>query len=149
MDMRKIFPKVGLPVANMGIGDTVNLVAPTELNKDKISFRYDTVASKLNVTIRYTNSVFGANFMDRHGHSSQFMFILPSPPTTNNPYVNGVPTEMNLDIVNCQIQVGNRVYSVQNVENNNVQVVPDDGSESSLLNLPLDHANQLVDEYNM
>ena len=87
--------------------------------------------------------------MDRHGHSSQFMFISPSPPTTNNPDVSGVPTKTNLDIANCQLQVGNRVYSVQNVENNNVQVVPDDGSESSLLNLPLDHANQLVDEYNM
>ena len=81
VDVRKIFPKVGLPVANMGSGTTVNLVAPTELNKEKISFRYDTVASKLNVTIWYKNSVFGANFMDRHGHSSQFMFLLPSPPT--------------------------------------------------------------------
>ena len=61
--VRKTFPKVGLHVSNMGIGDTLNFAAPTELNKDKISFRYNTVASKLNVTICYMSSVFGATFM--------------------------------------------------------------------------------------
>ena len=61
--VRKTFPKVGLHVSNMGIGDTLNFAAPTELNTDKISFRYNTVASKLNVTICYMSSVFGATFM--------------------------------------------------------------------------------------
>ena len=61
MDVRNKFPKVGLPVSNMGTGDTLNFVAPMELNKDKISFRYDTAASKLDVAIFY---VFGATFME-------------------------------------------------------------------------------------
>ena len=94
--------------------------------------------------------MYGNNFMNQHGSASQFHLISrPSSPPINMNLSNMSNEMSSSNIVDCQLQVGNRVYTVQSVVNNCVRVVLDDGLESSLLNLPLDHANQLVDEYNM
>ena len=47
----KMFPKNGLPVANMGTRDTINFVLPTGSNGDKITLRYNTGDSKVSIII--------------------------------------------------------------------------------------------------
>ena len=54
-----------------------------------------------------------------------------------------------LDILKSHFMVNNRVYRVSGVGNDSVCVVPvDEGSETSL-NILSNHANDLVDEYNL
>ena len=45
--------------------------------------------------------------------------------------------------------VNNRVYQVAGVSTNSVRIVPtDEGSETSIT-ISADHANELIDEYNL
>ena len=61
----------------MGSGDTLNIVSPGEGNKDKISFRYDSVASHSSIVLKYTYSVYGSVFMAQFGETPQLEFISP------------------------------------------------------------------------
>ena len=138
--VRKKFPKLNQPSINMGTGDTVNIVSPTPLTNDKISFRYDSGASKLNITVRYTNSPYGSEFHLKYGNNPQMEYMI-SPASSD---------EENAErgIVYAQLMVSNRLHRVTHVTTYSVRVVPEDGSMTSLY-LPLEHANDLADEYNL
>ena len=145
--VRKRFPAVNLPGINIGTGDTVNIVSPTDFNKDKFSFRYNPVASKLNVAIYYSSLIFPHEFRNNNHYNStnQISFIGLN---NNNEDPSENNSEIVADILNLHLEVGNRLYRVANVTNDSVRVVPEDGSESSL-HLPPTQANELVDEYNL
>ena len=147
--VRKVFPRIGLPVTNMGTGDTINIVSPTETNKNKFVFRYDSVASSLSVVVRYSKWVYRETtaFLDAHGGNPQVQFL--SPIFNNNENNNEDPADnLNDEILNCQLEVSNRIYTVDSIQQNSVRVVADDGSRSSL-HLDIADANDLVDEYNL
>ena len=152
--LQKRFPMVHLPGVNFGSGDTINIISPTGERKDKISLRYDLGASKLSIVLRYSNSTYNTNFLNTHGETPQMSFIA-HPEMINADSASSVSTnndeeeEANIDeILNSQLQVGNRLYRVVNLTTeNSVCIVAEDGSESSM-NLQPEHANDLVDEYN-
>ena len=130
--IRKIFPKMNIPAINMGTEDTITLLSPNGNNNDKVVFRYDLLASKLSVVLRYSNCVYKDIFLDIHGETHQIEFLSPIPINeigTGNEENDTIDASI---ILNCHLEVGNRVYTVQNVQNNSVRVVADDGSRSSL-----------------
>ena len=86
--------------------------------------------------------------MDIHGETPQIEFLSPIPINeigTGNEENDTIDASI---ILNCHLEVGNRIYTVQNVQNNSVRVVADDGLRSSL-HLNIEHANDLVDKYNL
>ena len=93
-------------------------------------------------------------FLNTHGETPQMSFIA-HPEMINADSASSVSTnnddeeEANIDeILNSQLQVGNRLYRVVNLTTeNSVRIVAEDGSELSM-NLQPEHANDLVDEYN-
>ena len=141
--VRKAFPMVNLPTINMGSGDTLNIVSLGEGNKDKITFRYNSVASHLSIVLKYTYSVYGSAFMAQFGKTPQLEFISPDLQSEEESNTSA------LDILHSYLMVNNRVYRVAGVSTNSVRIVPtDEGSETSII-IPANHANELIDEYNL
>ena len=53
--VQKILPPVGAGEISVGVNNNINLLVPSDTNKNKGSFRYDSAISKLNVTVCYSN----------------------------------------------------------------------------------------------
>ena len=125
-----------------------NIVLPTETNKNKFVFRYNSVASSLSVVVRYSRWIYQetTSFLAAHGGNQQVQFLSP---IFNNSEKNNEPTEnSNDEILNCQLEVSNRIYTVDSIQQNSVSVVVDDGSWSSL-HLDIADANDLVEKYSL
>ena len=123
------------------------MLVPTDTNKNKVSLTHDSVVSKLNLTVYYSN--FSIQ------NSSTFMELLVGLPQGEligapNSVSQETSTESEavVDIVDYTLMIGYCKYTVHSVTNGSARVVAEDGSRSSL-QVPEDHANELIDELNL
>ena len=143
--VQKKFPPVHKDVAVVGIGDNSNLLLPIYTNKNKVCFHYEYGESKLNVPVRYTNVIVDANF-----HTT-YLTGVPQGDLMQHGINQNDATQVaedQVDIADLQLMIGSPIYRVSSVQNQNVHVVAEYGSWSSL-NIPEDHANELVDKFNL
>ena len=141
---------------SLGVGDNINILAPKPTNKNKVSFRYDKEMSKLTIAVCYTHIVINndENLQSALVGLPQGYLIRGTAklvlPKINAPagQVEETTQVDSTDIVNCQLMIANRRNTVRSMQNGTACVVAEDGSESSL-QLPEDHANDLVDEHNL
>ena len=140
--VRKKFPKVRERVSNCGFGDTINYLNIRLSTSDKVSFRYDVGASKLNVCIKYSNFVVERDIEAPMDGLPQVQHIVLPKPSTG--------THESAIIVGCHFMIGDTLYEVESVQNDNVHctVRGNDGQKTSV-DLSVDVANGLIDDYNI
>lgn len=134
--VRKRFPRMKESTKCCVFGDQVNVLDIRNNKNDKVTFRYDCGLAKLKVGVRYSNFTINTDLNSKMDGLPQLQHItLPTAVTV-------------VDIVGAKLMIGDVLYEVSRVHNEVVHCVSLHNLDV-YVDLSLDVANSLIDDYNL
>ena len=148
LGVRKKFPTLRDPSSNCGFGDKINVLDIRPNKRDKVVFRYDFGQSKLNVAVCYSHHTVTESLVTSGlDHLPQLQVVaLPVPEEAN---VESTTEQQQDNIIGAQLFIGNVVYEVTEIVEDQARCVSVNSPEVLTVNLAVNMANNLVDEYNL